>query len=62
MSLTGDKNYVQTGDTVNVSGIIDNRKGKSNVINLKLHLFEKRWKLSKRGLSRNEALVDTIFY
>jgi hypothetical protein len=62
MSLTADKNYVQTGDTVNVSGVIDNRKGKAKVINIKLHLFDKRWKLSKKNLRRNEALLDTIFY
>lgn len=37
--MTADKNFVKPGDTVNVSGTIDNRNGKKAVKNLKIHFL-----------------------
>ena len=37
--MTADKNYVKPGDTVNVSGVIDNRNGKKAVTCIKIHFL-----------------------
>lgn len=62
MSLTADKNFVKTGDTVNLSGVIDNRNGQAPVSCIKVHFLEKRWKRSSGGVTRNNIMIDNACY
>jgi hypothetical protein len=57
-----DKNFVKPGDTINVSGEIDNRNGTSPIRCIKINFCEYRWRVSSQGRSNNIAISNTIGY
>lgn len=52
-----DKNFVRTGDNVQISGVIDNTGGKTNIKNCKIQFLDIRWKVSSGGAARKHILA-----
>jgi hypothetical protein len=62
INMKADKNFVKPGDTVNISGNIDNTQGKIDVNNLKIYFLQKKWGVSSTKLTINNVIGKHILY
>ena len=54
--MTCDKNFVRSGDVINVSGVIDNSGGTEDITNCHISFQDIRWKISSGGAVRRHVL------
>lgn len=62
MGISCDKNFIRTGDQIQVSGYIDNSTGKDSISNLRVSFLENRWKISSGGAIRNNNTNSASLY
>ncbi len=51
-------NYVKSGDTIMVTGLIDNTGGQEDIRSYKVSFQDKRWRVSDRGDIRETVYTD----
>lgn len=58
VTMTCDKNFVRSGDTIQVTGRVDNSGGKEDLENGHVSFQDIRWKVSSGGAVRKHVLAD----
>jgi hypothetical protein len=53
-----DKNFVQSGDKIYVTGVVDNSGGTSEITHCEISFQDLRWKISSGGASRLHTLSN----
>ncbi len=52
MTMQCDKNFVQSGDKIFVTGMIDNSGGKEELTDCEISFQDVRWRISSGGAMR----------